>query len=89
MDIRQLVLNKTKKNVEGSISWGQLEGEMCFTKSRNFKDVFMVGGTNLSSSPRAPPGLPHHTTSVEFADFVDLYLRQFSTTNRVQTWHLY
>ena len=46
---------------------------MCFTKSRNFKEVFMVGGTNLPSSP-----LPHHTTSVEFADFVELYLEQIT-----------
>ena len=40
---------------------------MRFTKSRNFKAVFMVGGTKLSSSP-----LPHRTTSVEFADFLEL-----------------
>lgn len=33
---------------------------MCFTKSRNFKDVFMVGwgGTNLPSAPLHPPPSP-------------------------------
>ena len=49
------------------------------TKSRNFTDVCVVGGTNLLT--------PTLQKSVKFGDFVELFLRQFST-NRDQNWHL-